>query len=441
MTDWYRRMANGPVGGQLARRLGLPRPAELRRYHPGQPMLEGPVLIGTAGEGRRVADHVQALVTPDAGGDPEARLGAVVVDATGMAGLADLAAARELLAPALRRLGPSGRVLVVGSPPERAEDVEAAAARQALEGMVRSVAKELRDGATANLLLLADDADPGAADSAVRFLLSARSAYVDGQVIRIGPTDVPAANGSPHSGRVVVITGAARGIGAATSEVFAREGATVVCVDVPALGDRLADTANRLSGTALQLDITAPDATARLVAHLRERHGGLDVIVHNAGINRDKLLVNMDAERWDAVLAVNLRAQLDLNTALLAEDGPLRRGGRIVSVSSTTGIAGNRGQTNYSASKAGIIGMVRALVRAASARGATVNAVAPGFIETEMTDAIPLATREAGRRINSLSQGGMPVDVAETIAWLAEQGTGGITGQVVRVCGQSMLGA
>jgi 3-oxoacyl-[acyl-carrier protein] reductase len=307
--------------------------------------------------------------------------------------------------------------------------------------MVRSVAKELRGGATANLLLLADDADPGAADSAVRFLLSARSAYVDGQVIRIGPAEVPAANGPPHSGRVVAITGAARGIGAATAEVFARDGATVVCVDVPASGDRLADTANRLYGTALQLDITAPDAAARLFSHLRERHGGLDAMVHNAGINRDKLLVNMDAERWDAVLAVNLRAQLDLNAALLATDGPLRPGGRIVSVSSTTGIAGNRGQTNYAASKAGIIGMVRALAPAAATLGATVNAVAPGFIETEMTDRMPLATREAGRRINSLHQGGMPEDVAETIAWLAEPGTGGVTGQVIRVCGQSMLGA
>lgn len=441
MTDRYRRMANGPVGARLTRRLGLPQPAELRRYRPGQPMVDGPVLIGTAGAGGHLADHVRALVTPGAGSEPEARLGAVVVDATGMAGLADLAAVRELLAPALRRIEPSGRLLVVGGPPERAEGVEAAAARQALEGMVRSVAKELRGGATANLLLLADDAAPLAADSAVRFLLSARSAYVDGQVIRIGPADVPTTNGAPHSGRVVVITGAARGIGAATSEVFAREGATVVCVDVPSLGDRLADTANRLHGTALQLDITAPDAAARLLAHLRERHGGLDTMVHNAGINRDKLLVNMDAERWDAVLAVNLRAQLDLNAALLGKDGPLRPGGRIVSVSSTTGIAGNRGQANYAASKAGVIGMVRALVAAASGHGATVNAVAPGFIETEMTGAMPLATREAGRRINSLRQGGMPVDVAETIAWLAEPGSGGITGQVVRVCGQSMLGA
>jgi 3-oxoacyl-[acyl-carrier protein] reductase len=163
--------------------------------------------------------------------------------------------------------------------------------------------------------------------------------------------------------------------------------------------------------------------------------------VHNAGITRDKLLVNMDDARWNSVLAVNLRAQLELNAALLAPETPLRTGGRIVSVASTSGIAGNRGQTNYAASKAGVIGMVRALAPRAAGQGITVNAVAPGFIETEMTAAMPFGTREAGRRINSLHQGGEPVDVAETVAWLAEPGSGGVTGQVVRVCGQSLLGA
>jgi 3-oxoacyl-[acyl-carrier protein] reductase len=115
--------------------------------------------------------------------------------------------------------------------------------------------------------------------------------------------------------------------------------------------------------------------------------------------------------------------------------------GRIVCIASTSGIAGNRGQTNYAASKAGVIGMVRALAPRFGERGATINAVAPGFIETEMTGKMPLGTREAGRRINSLRQGGLPVDVAETVGWLAQAESGGITGQVVRVCGQSILGA
>ena len=115
----------------------------------------------------------------------------------------------------------------------------------------------------------------------------------------------------------------------------------------------------------------------------------------------------------------------------------------MVCVSSIAGIAGNRGQTNYAASKAGVIGVVQSLATDASLaeRGITVNAVAPGFIETEMTAKVPLATREMGRRVNSLAQGGLPVDVAETIAWLAQGASGGVTGNVVRVCGQSLLGA
>jgi 3-oxoacyl-[acyl-carrier protein] reductase len=246
--------------------------------------------------------------------------------------------------------------------------------------------------------------------------------------------------------RVAVVTGAARGIGAAIVEVLARDGAHVICLDVPAAGDALAKVANLVGGTALQLDITAADAGERIAAHVAERHGGrLDVLVHNAGITRDKLLANTDADRWGSVLSVNLLAQLRINEVLLdpSREGGLVDGGRIVTVSSTSGIAGNRGQANYAASKAGLIGMVQALAVSpqVAGRGITVNAVAPGFIETEMTARMPLATRELGRRINSLSQGGQPVDVAETIAWLAQRASAGLTGQVVRVCGQSLIGA
>jgi 3-oxoacyl-[acyl-carrier protein] reductase len=443
-SDWYRMLANGRIGGPLSRQLGLPRPAQLRRFRPGQPLTDGPVLVGTAGTGK-LADHVLTLPEIDQVVEPDARLGAVVLDATGLDTLHELSVAREFLGSGIRRLRPCGRVLVLAGTPEQAGDITAAAARQALDGLIRSVAKELRDGATANLVQVAAEAAPTDTDATVRFLLSARSAYLDGQVVRVGAAGSAGGSspdaGPPHTGRVVVVTGSARGIGAAIAEVFARDGATVVCLDVPAQGEALAATANRIGGLALQLDITTPDAADRLSEYLTGRLGGVDVIVHNAGITRDKLLVNMDDTRWNSVLAVNLRAQLELNAALLAPQTPLRTGGRIVSVASTSGIAGNRGQTNYAASKAGIIGMVRALAPGAAGQGITVNAVAPGFIETEMTAAMPFGTREAGRRINSLHQGGQPVDVAETVAWLAEPGSGGVTGQVVRVCGQSLMGA
>jgi 3-oxoacyl-[acyl-carrier protein] reductase len=445
MSDWYRDFATSGVGTTIVKKLGLPRPAVLRRYEPGQPLLPGPAILGSAGEGRLREEVTQVLkdagvtvVSSDAGDG--AALGAVVLDATGVRGPADLAGARDVLAPAVKRLRASGRVLVLADPPTDASSPGQAAARQALDGLVRSLGKELLDGSTANLLYVPPGAE-GSLASPLRFFLSGRSAYVDGQVVTLSAAELPGGEDvdRPLAGKVAVVTGAARGIGAAIAGVLARDGAHVVAVDVPAAGDQLTGVANEIGGTALQLDITAIDAPQRLVEHLRERHGGVDVVVHNAGITRDKLLVNMDAARWDSVLAVNLQAQLDITAALL--DGVLKPEGRVVCVSSQSGIAGNRGQTNYAASKAGIIGMVRAWAPEFAERGATINAVAPGFIVTEMTARMPFGTREVGSRINSLQQGGLPVDVAETIAWLSQLASGGVNGQVVRVCGQSLVGA
>jgi 3-oxoacyl-[acyl-carrier protein] reductase len=244
------------------------------------------------------------------------------------------------------------------------------------------------------------------------------------------------------AGKVAVVTGAARGIGASIADVLARDGATVVCVDVPAAGESLARTANAVGGTALQLDVTAHDAGARILQHAQSRHGGLDIVVHNAGITRDKLLANMDDSRWGSVLSVNLESILRMNETLLGDNG-VRDGGHVVLVSSIAGIAGNRGQTNYAASKAGVIGLVDAMAAddGLRSRGITVNAVAPGFIETEITAKVPFATREVGRLLNSLSQGGLPVDVAETIAFFGQDASAAVNGNVVRVCGQSLLGA
>ncbi len=446
MADWYQGFVQTPIGGRVSRQLGLPAPAELRRYRVGQALLDGPALVGAAPGGRLHETVVRVLSTasqeiltrPDG---ERARWAAVVYDATALRSVADLAQMAAFAGPALRRLGPSGRFLVIGTPPEAVADPEAAATMRAIEGFVRSVAKEARDGATANLLYVAEGAEQGA-ESTLRFLLSSRSAYVSGQPVRVGPGDpAPTSNWEePLAGRVAVVTGAARGIGAAIAGALARDGAHVVCLDVPAAGAALAGVANRVGGTALQLDITSPDAPERLLEHMRERHGGLHAIVHNAGITRDKLLVNMKPEAWAAVMAVNLESQLRINRALLASDA-LQSAARLVCISSTSGIAGNRGQANYAASKAGIIGMVEALAAPFAERGATINAVAPGFIETEMTGAMPFAVREVGRRVNSLQQGGQPVDVAEVVAWLAQPGTAGVNGQTVRVCGQSLAGA
>lgn len=451
-SDLYSQIVHSAPGSFLAKQLGIPQPETLRRYRPGEPPLVGSLLIG--GEGRVVEPLRTALaddyevVGNNLGGRWADSFGGLVFDATGITEPAGLKALYEFFTPLLRNLGPSGRIAVVGTTPEEAGSVGERIAQRALEGFTRSLAKEMRRGATVNLVYLSPAAKPAATglESTIRFLMSGKSAYVDGQVFRIGPEDSspPADWDTPLEGKVAVITGAARGIGATIAEVFARDGAQVVAVDIgdsAGSNEALAKTAAKVNGTALTLDVTAADAVDRITEHLREHHGGrLDILVNNAGITRDKLLANMDDDRWDAVIAVNLLAPQRL-TAGLFDNGALAEGGRVVGLSSMAGISGNRGQTNYAATKAGMIGLTDALAPVLAERNITINAVAPGFIETKMTEAIPFATREVGRRLNSLYQGGQPVDVAETIAYLASPASNAVTGNTIRVCGQAMLGA
>ncbi|MET8256245.1 3-oxoacyl-ACP reductase [Micromonospora sp. NPDC005205] len=456
MTDRYASFVQSAAGRALVKRLGLPDPPRLRRHHPGDPLLAGPALLGAA-TGGRLAEPVAKILTSagveladPAGANPQ-RYGALLFDATGLIDSTDLRQLYDFFHPQARAVLPSGRVIVLGTSPQECPTPREATAQRALEGLVRSIGKEFGRGTTAQLVYVSGDAsdDPvhsagtiTSLESTLRFLLSGRSAYVSGQVIRVGPgaASVPADWDRPLDGQVVLVTGAARGIGAALATVLARDGAKVVALDVPAAGDALAAVANDIGGTAVQLDLTAPDAPTRLAEHLAGRHGRVDVVVHNAGITRDKTLGRMDADRWDQVIDVNLSSQERINDVLLARE-LIPAGGRIISVSSIAGIAGNRGQTNYATSKAGVIGLVDSLAPALRQHGISVNAVAPGFIETRLTARIPLVVREAGRRMNSLAQGGLPVDVAETISWLAWPASGAVSGNVVRVCGQSLLGA
>lgn len=448
-SDLFSQVVNSGPGSFLAKQLGVPQPETLRRYRPGDPPLAGPLLIG--GEGRIVEplraalDKDYDLVGNNLGGRWADQFGGLVFDATGITSPEGLRGLYEFFTPLLRNLGHSARVAVVGTTPDAAASPHERIAQRALEGFTRSLGKELRNGTTVALVYVSPDAKPAATgcESTMRFILSAKSAYVDGQVFYVGEADStpPADWERPLDGKVAIVTGAARGIGATIAEVFARDGARVVAIDVESAAETLAETASRVGGTALWLDVTADDAVDKITEHLQEHHGGhADVLVNNAGITRDKLLANMDDARWDAVLAVNLLAPLRLTEGLVG-NGTIGEGGRIVGLSSMAGIAGNRGQTNYATTKAGMIGLTQALAPELYAKGITINAVAPGFIETQMTAAIPLATREVGRRMNSLLQGGQPVDVAETIAYFASPASNAVTGNVIRVCGQAMLGA
>lgn len=450
MSDKYAEIVNSGLTGKLAKALGLPRPARLRRYSPGDDAAAGPVLILDGGNEGSVKDaDALAEVLLSWGVDVRRhsegqKFAAIIPVFTGAKQPADLSGAAVATGEALRSLMPSGRVISIsrsgGLTPHEV------AARQGVTGFTRSLAKEMRAGSTANGIVLDGEARslPVSAVSvagALRFLLSGRSAYVSGQFISIGSKagKLPDNWELPLAGQVAVVTGAARGIGAAITRVLARDGATVVAVDMPAAGDALARIANEVRGTALQLDVTAAEAGTIILDHALARHGSLDIVVHNAGITRDKLLANMDPARWDSVLGVNIGAPLTISDELIAS-GKLGDGARIIGLASTSGIAGNRGQTNYAASKAGVMGMVAALGSKLPS-GMTANAVAPGFIETEMTARMPTVTRQVARRLNSLQQGGKPVDVAETIAFLASPQAGGISGTTLRVCGQNLVGA
>ena len=450
MSDKYASFVQSGPGRIMVKRLGLPDPPRLRRHSPGDPLVTAPVMLHAAPGGRLTAEVTKLLGaagvevrehTEGAEADPATRYAALIFDATGITDSTRFRPLYDFFHTYARSLVGSGRVIVLGTPPEECAGPRETTAQRALEGLTRSIGKEFGRGITAQLVYVSAGAEQ-AVESTLRFLLSGRSAYVSAQVIRVGPAEVsaPADWDRPLDGKVALVTGAARGIGAALAAVLARDGAHVVALDVPAAGDDLAKVANSINGSALQLDLTAADAPARLADHLAQRHGRVDIVVHNAGITRDKTLAKMDAARWDSVIDVNLSSTERINDMLLERD-LIPAGGRIVGVSSIAGIAGNRGQTNYATSKAGVIGLVQSMAPVLAERGITINAVAPGFIETKMTAKIPLMIRQAGRLMNSMSQGGLPVDVAETIAWFASPASAGLNGNVVRVCGQSLLGA
>ena len=331
---------------------------------------------------------------------------------------------------------------MLGTPPESVKGSERVAQR-ALEGFTRSLGKEVGRGGTVQLVYVAEGAEAATA-STLAFLLSPKSAYVSGQVVRIGATGSKKATAvkdwqRPLAGKTALVTGASRGIGEQIARILHRDGATVIGVDVPQAASELQALMRELDGDHLVLDITGKDAPQRIAHHVTEKHGGVDIVVHNAGITRDKKLANMDEDRWNSVLNVNVVAPERISRELL-DQGAINKNGRIIGVASIAGIAGNVGQTNYAASKAGVIGLVDSLAGELK-DGITVNAVAPGFIITKMTAAVPFATREVGQRLNAMSQGGLPVDVAEAIAWYASPGSTAVNGNVVRVCGQMMLGA
>ena len=473
MTDSYLEMSQTPWGSALISGLGLPKPPRLNRdENPwAERSLDGQdVLVGggrTAPLAREIiaalnAAGAQVRIRPELPGLGELKSAAgalgvnlsgnpvtgetkeaprfVVFDASGLAGPAELRALYEFFQPIAAKFPSHTRIVVLGRPSDQAADASSAAAAGALIGFVKSIAKEIgRKGSTANVVEVGKGSE-GSLGGVLRYFLSDHATFVSGQSLAM--TQPASGNGAWSGvlkGKVALVTGAARGIGASISQLLAREGAQVIGMDRPQEEGALGDTLAKINGVGLPLDVTAPDAAQKLVQETMKRFGGLDIVVHNAGITRDKTLRKMRPDQWDMVLDVNLGAIVRINDALLASG--LKPGARMVCISSIGGIAGNPGQTNYGATKAGVIAYVRSLAATMARNGGAVNAVAPGFIETQMTAAMPVGPRVVGRLMSSLSQGGLPVDIAEAVTFLASPYASGVNGRTLRVCGQHLVGA
>lgn len=474
MSDYLVELGANPRARNVVKRLGLPvsLPQKLARGKgawAGRPLAGKSVAVSGAPSGELHGEIAGALAragadtvlvgldeaapafaeASEAWGQPlkelltlgdRDKVHALVFDATGIATTEDLQHVHAFFSASVKKIDRCGRVVVVGRVPAEQRSAAAAGAQRALEGFVRSLAKELgAKGSTANLISVAEGGE-GRLEATLRWFLTARSAFVTAQPVVVSgavKADGEVPWSKPLDQKNVLVTGAARGIGEATARRLAEEGAKVFVLDRPADIDAAANLARAIGGVPVGVDITDPEAGAKLAA-IAEEHGGFHAVVHNAGVTRDKTLARMDTDRWNLTVDVNLGAVLRLLAAL---EPHMNDGGRIVLLSSVAGIAGNFGQTNYGASKAGLLGVLAHEAPRLAKKGIAINAIAPGFIETRMTAAIPAATREGARRLSALSQGGLPVDVAETITFLTTPGAAGLSGQLLRVCGGALIGA
>ncbi|RYZ59152.1 MAG: 3-oxoacyl-ACP reductase, partial [Proteobacteria bacterium] len=369
-----------------------------------------------------------------------------VFDATGLQKIADLKSLYSFFHGLRGQLGFNHRVVILS---KTSKSPEGRAIEKAISSFARSLSREFGpEGINVNVLLLETYDDKAKAEAlalqslpVLSFFLSDFCAFVTGQIIPLHlektAKPLPLLAGS-LAGKTALVTGAAQGIGYSICRRLAEEGAHVIALDRPQNEEALRELCLEIEGDYLLATIGKNHDD--LIERLTAQSESVDIIVHNAGITRDRSLFGMSESEWDDVLNINLEAVIDITTEVLRR-GLLKTGGRIVCMASVVGISGNFGQSNYSASKAGLIGYVEAMAEHLASIEGTVNAIAPGFIETNMTAKIPFVQKQFARRLSSLSQGGQPDDVADMVTFLASPCSQAINGQTIRVCGGSFLGA
>ncbi len=402
---------------------------------------------------QRFSDMVAAL--NDAGADTSGefnQLDGLLFDASTLATPEGLKTLYEYFYNRIGKLKPCSHILIVGDAGAKGSYLNggtssqkclspvAAATQESICGFVRSLGKELGGrGITVNFISARQGTD---LRGIVRYFLSHHSSYVTGQVVNATGTDVCSSKFEKLlEGRTILVTGAAQGIGAAIARRAAAEGAKVLLLDRPQEIGALEALSREIRGTILPVDLFGEDSVNQTVKKLRELapiHG----VVHNAGITQDKSLFKMNAERWDSVVALNLSVPLTMTEMMMGKEHDFicAKDASFVYISSISGVAGNAGQTNYATTKSGLIGYVRALAESDKCGKSRFNCVAPGFIETRMTQAMPMAIREVARRLNSLKQGGEPDDIAQAVVFLLSDAAIGINGETLRVCGQNIVG-
>lgn len=427
--------------------LGFPEPISLKRFNSKNSLPENVVLLSIS---KQINSNIeQALlqlptnIIKSASDLTEKSIAALIIDATNYIDESSYQQLYLTVKNTLRHLDSNAKILIIAHAQSPNKNVDENTFSQSLIGFSKSLAKEVgRKASTTNIIFIADEAHDShlALSNPINFFLSSKSSFISGQTLTINAVNnlINSPSKTSKTKKIAVVTGAGQGIGSAIASRLFDEGYFVIGIDIEPMKIQLTSVMKTLQGESVILDVSANDAGSKLVT-LAKQHGGFDLIVHNAGITRDKTLAKMPENLWQQTLNINLLSVMRINKALLIEQS-INQGGRIICLSSMNGIAGQGGQTNYACSKAGIIGYVKSMNTKLAREKITINAIAPGFIETQMTKKMPFFTREMGRRMNALGQGGLPVDVAEAVTFLGDELSFAISGQTLRVCGLNIIG-